>query len=302
MRKWIRCWWKKEVAVFAAMGTILGVVSACGITPGEYGPFILVGITILSLIISSIWTFIVLINANKNSGRDIKNREASRRSLSKEYADKIHKYTYIFRQDLLDYSVSNKKGKNFVSIRVLKGINVSSCVSDGIIYLECSEYKAYCKDIKISAIDLKTMDVLKVEFIDRNETEKYFEFPFKIFFKTPLRKHEEFEIAFSIDMLNELDVLKEDDEIMSISLSRYPKGVDKLEFNVCLNFYPSAVHSEHQRNGVFVYDDNPVVVESYKPITDIEKRFDISWSAEPYIIRWRCRKPKYELYAINYRK
>lgn len=302
MKKWISNWWKKEVAVFATMGTILGVISACGIVPNKFGFAFLIGIIVLSIILSAIWTFISLKASNKSSGRNINDREGARRSLTNKYEDKVHKITRIFRQDLLDYSLTDKVGKNFVSIRIIRGKNASSQVSDGIVYFECTEYKAYCRDIKINAIDLKTMKRLKVEFIDRNEKEKYFEFPFKIFFSTPLQKNDDFEIAFSIDLLNELDVLKEDDEIMSISLSRYSKGVDELEFNVCLNFLPSSVHVEHKKNNVFAYDDSNVSVERYHPVSEIEKMFNIKWSSEPYIIRWRCKKPKYDLYAINYRK
>lgn len=302
MRKWIGKWWKKEIAVFAAMGTIWGVVAACGIVPKGYGLLFLIATIILSIIISGVWTIISVYKSDSKTQLEINHREGSRRSLTNKYKDKKHKYTYIFRQDLLDYSTSNKSGRDFVSIRVLKGRNVSSNASDGIVYFECTEYKTYCKDIKIEAIDVKTSQPLRVEFIDINDNNKYFEFPFKIFFATPLQKDEEFEIAFSISLLNELDVLKEDDEIMSISLSRYSKGVEKIEFNVCLNFQPASVHVEHKKGNIFEYDNNEVKVEQYIPLKEIEKKFDIKWSDIPYIIRWQCRKPKYELYVINYRK
>lgn len=302
MGKWVGKWWKKEIAVFVALGTIWGVVSACGIVPSGYGFFFLIATIILSISISVIWTIASVYKLDNKSRLEIEHREGSRRSLTNKYKDKMHKYTYIFRQDLLDYSTSNKSGRDFVSIRLLKGRNVSSRASDGIIYFECTEYKTYYKDLRVEAVDMKTLKPLRVEFIDINEKDKYFEFPFKIFFATPLQKNEEFEIAFSITLINELDVLKEDDEIMSISLSRYSKGVEKIEFNVCLNFQPSSVHVEHKKRNFFEYDNNKVNVEQYKPLKEIEKRFDIKWSDTPYIIRWQCRKPRHELYVINYRK
>ena len=303
MKKWLGSWWKKEVAIFVAMGTVLGVVSACGIVPIGFELYFLIATVLLSVIISIVWNCISQVSSTHKSTLNLDDREGSRRSLTKKYEDKTHKFTYIFRQDLLDYSVANSVGRDFVSIRVLKGKNISSHVSDGLIYLECTEYKSHYSDIKIQAVDLKTGKNLRVEFIDRNEKDKYFEFPFKIYFATPLKNNEEFEIAFMINLLNELDVLKEDDEIMSISLSRYSKGVDSLEFNVCLNFEPTTVHVEHKKkNGEFELDNNFVEVEEYTPKSDIERMFNINWSGQPYIIRWRCEKPKYELYAINYRK
>lgn len=302
MKKWFSSWWKKEVAVFVAMGTILGVVSACGIVPKD-GEFIFLTLTVVvSIVISTIWTFVSLFNIIQISELSIENREGSRRSVTNKYEDKMHKITYLFRQDLLDYSKQNKIGRNFVSIRVIKGKNVSSQVSDGLIYFECTEYKTYCKNIKIKAIDLKTNKSLRVEFIDIKEKNKYFEFPFKIYFATPLQKNDEFEIAYSIVLIHELDVLKEDDEIMSLSLSRYLKGVDEIEFNVCLNFCPSSVHVEHKVDSGFRYDNSAVSVEKYVPVSKVEKMFDIKWSDEPYIIRWHCKKPKHVLYVINYRK
>lgn len=303
LKKWIKNWWKKEIAVFVAIGTILGVISACGIVPEGFGWIFLFLCLVLSVVISIAWTFICLFCSSHNSTLNISDREGSKRSLTSKYKDKTHKYTYIFRQDLLDYSsTSGKYGRSFISMRILKGKNVSSVVSDGVTYFECTEYKTHCKDIKIKAIDLKTKRPLRVEFLDRNEKDKYYEFPFKIFFATPLKKKERFEIAYLIELPNELEVLKEDDEIMSISLSRYAKGVDELEFNVCLNFFPTAVHAEHKKKSDFVYDSNNVTVELYKPTTEIEKMFDIKWSSDPYIIRWHCNRPKHELYAINYRK
>lgn len=295
-------WWKKEITVFVAIGTILSVIAACGITPKNFEFVFLTLTVVLSIIISAIWTTVSLSDINRKSRLSIENREATRRSVTNKYKDKTHKITYLFRQDLLDYSEKNKKEKNFVSIRIIKGRNVSSQVSDGLIYFECTEYKTYCKNIKIKAIDLKTKKPLKVEFVDINENNKYFGFPFKIFFSTPLQKNDKFEIAYSISLHRELDVLKEDDEIMSISLSRYLKGIDELEFNVCLNFRPSSVHVEHKIGSGFMYNNNDVTIEKYIPSSEIEKMFDINWSEEPYIIRWHCNKPKHILYAINYRK
>ena len=40
----------------------------------------------------------------------------------------------------------------------------------------------------------------------------------------------------------------------------------------------------------------------YAPASEIEKRFDLKWSAQPYQIVWGQDKPEYKLYMINYRR
>lgn len=103
-------------------------------------------------------------------------------------------------------------------------------------------------------------------------------------------------------MNNELDVLRDDDEIMSISLSRYKRGVEELEFNVCLNFEPSSVQVEYLKNKKLYLHNTKAKVKEYVPQTDLENTFTIQWSETPYIIKWKCKNPKCDLYAINYRK
>lgn len=301
-KKFISFLWKKQIAVFAVSATIVGFISAFDIIPEKYGVLCCIMTILLSGSIATVWACQDMRDSSKLT-RKIDDREASKRSLKRGYRDRTHKFFYILRQDLLNYNTAgSNNGNDFVSFRVLKGINASRKPSDGIVYLECTEYKSNVKDIQITAVDLKTKKRLKVVFIDRNDNVKYHEFPFKIYFPAPLQPGEEFEVAYYINLVNELKVLREDDEIMSICLSRYKKGVDELEFNVCLNFDPTSVSIEHMKGNSFYLDESKAIVEKYVPKTELEKSFDIQWSAPPYIIRWRCRKPKYDFYAINYRK
>ena len=298
-------WWKKELTVLATCGAIIGFVNAFGIISSEYGIWHLMATIFLSIIISFIWRAIEVKINNKRlkiTETNIEDREATRRSLFLKHIDQSHRITSLLRQDMLDYADGSIGGRDFVSFRVIEGINESLASTDGFTYVECTEYKCRCKDIKIYAIDLKTNHELRVAFIDRNEHDKYYEFPFKIYYATPLKSGEEFAIAFSIVLTNELDVLKDDGEIMSVSLTRYEKGVDKLYFNVCLNFEPSSAQVEFRDGNDFYLEESPVLIEKYNEVSKIERKFRIKWSSQPYIIRWKCIKPKHKLYVIKYRK
>lgn len=299
-------WWKKQLIVFGIIAGIVGFASAFGIIPEKYGWQFFAGTVFIGFLIAVIWGVIDRIKDGAKTGTNIQNREGTRRSLSDEYVDTHHKIQTLIRQDLLDYVQSNvssrKCGGDFVSFRVIKGKNISKLPTDGFVYLECSEYKLCCKDVIIKAYDLKSNKELRVDFVNRNNDEKYFEFPFKIRFSSPLSPGEEFEIAYQIVLTNELNVLRDDDELMSISLTRYPKGVEELEFNVCLNFEPKSAQAEYRRGDALFLHDTRVSIEKYIPTTDLEKQFAIQWSKQPYIIRWKCHKPHRDLYVIKFRK
>ena len=308
-REWFQYWWKKQLAVLAAFGAVLGFIDAFGVIPEKFGFLFLFLTLLVSVIVASIWAVVdYRKDQERGTGTDtiIKDREGSRRSLSEQYEDTCHRILSILRQDMLDYASDDSlNGRDFVSFRIIKGVNVSKRPTDGFIYFECTEYKCRYKDIKIRAKDVETGEELRVEFLNLNPSEKYFEFPFKIYFRRQLNPDETFHIAFFIDLLNELDVLKKDGEYMSISLSRYLKGVEELQFNVCLNFKPSAVTAEYIPRGLkdkFFLHSSPVIIEEYVPETDLEKEYNIQWSEPPYIIRWKCSNPKHLLYAIKYRK
>ena len=306
MKTLLMYWWKKQLVTFGVIAGIVGFTSAFGIMPEKYGWQFFAGTVFIGFIIAVIWGVIDRIGDGAKTGTNIQNREGTRRSLSNEYVDTHHKIQKLLRQDLLDYIPSKarsiKRGGNFVSFRVIKGKNVSSLPTDGFVYLECSEYKLQCKDVIIKAYDLKSNKELRVDFVNRNNDEKYFEFPFKIRFSAPLSPGEEFEIAYRIILTNELNVLRYDDEHMSISLTRYPRGVEELEFNVCLNFEPKSAQAEYRRGDALFLHNTRVSIEKYVPITDVEKLFTMNWSEQPYIIRWKCHRPHRDLYVIKFRK
>lgn len=89
---------------------------------------------------------------------------------------------------------------------------------------------------------------------------------------------------------------------MSIALVRLAHGVNRLDFNVCLNFEPLAVAGE------FLGDDGrpvPAVpsptIAPYMPEAWYERDLDITWSAQPYAVSWRVDEPKAPMYIIRYR-
>lgn len=300
--------WRKALIVFGTLSAALSFVTI--FFHIAFLPWHFVTITVVGISVAVIWARVESTTKGKRI-LDISERVGSLRSMNDIHSDKCHRFTYIKRQDLLDYKVAQKNnnppssGRDFVSIRFLEGYNASKNPTDGIIYLECSEYKTYSHEVKIAAYDTITEKELKVEFLKLNVKKKYIDFPFKIYFTKPLKQGETFKIAFSITIKNELDVLTADDEIMSICLLRYKKGVERLDFNLCLDFEPQAVNVLSQKRlggNVFDFAGDNFTVEKYTPIDNWERLFDIGWSSQPYIIRWGCVEPRRKFYAINYRK
>lgn len=227
-----------------------------------------------------------------------------------KYSDNSHHYFSILRQDFLDYDLDKqvKTKKDFISFRRFQG-KVVSQKSVGITYVECTAYRVKPSDIKVCAYDLKTNKRLKVIILDLDTNKKSSYFPIFIYFPNMLHTGDKFDISFSVVLPNELKVLDVDDR-MSICLGRINCGVDKLIFNVCLDFEPTLVTvSKHEardfdKNELSLYfiEDNLPTVEKYTNCNEYE-RYEISvgWGTKvPFIIRWECEKPTAFLYAINY--
>jgi len=223
----------------------------------------------------------------------------SSRTNDPKVIDRTHYYFSVFRQDLLDYTQ-----KDYHSIRILKGINKSKTMSDGLIYSESTEYKIAFEHITFKAVDIKTgKDLLVTCLADKKE--KLFTHVFKIHFLHSIKPEEEFEIGYYIKLPEELGVLSEESEMMSISLARITKGVDVLNFNVCLNFQPRSVktYTFDEAKGTFLLNTD-CNVEEYMPHNDIEKMFNIEvdWSSKPYIIKMKHDKPDKNVHIIEYYK
>lgn len=304
--------YKKITTVFIVITTITGFITGFNLIPDNYLILSFIIAIVSWIIISIIWIIISSIyTANKTTDTSIKDRIGSFKSMSPDldvFADKTHKYIYIKRQDLLDYSQMNPNGgRDFVSIREIKIKNVSKFSSSSITYVECTEYKIYSSLINVQAYDIATGKRLKVEFIDCHPEKKYNTFPIKIHFQRPLLPQETYEIVFCINLKNELEVLNEDNEFMSICLHRCIKGVEHLEFNVCLNFEPKAVTIEYskdknEQNMRFKIVKDKPTISKYIPRTKYENQFNINWFSEPYKINWSCNNPNGKIYIIKYRK
>lgn len=72
--------------------------------------------------------------------------QISTRILDEKEYDNIHKFTLIYRQDLLKYDKLN-----YFSFRILKGINVGKSISSYIVCTESTDIPISFNDIKINA-------------------------------------------------------------------------------------------------------------------------------------------------------
>lgn len=177
-------------------------------------------------------------------------REATRQSIAvaPEESDDCHHYSLVHRIDLLEY----KKG-HFFSLRRLVGVNLSGKPSSFLIYRETSEVKLPLRAVPVRALYRTNTGLLQeatVKMVGHDNGGRQFRFPFKIFFPKPIQPDESFDVAYSIMLLGELKVLPKVNELMSISLTRLHKGVDRLVFEVFWDFEPRTVNcAEWQDDG-----------------------------------------------------
>jgi hypothetical protein len=233
-------------------------------------------------------SYLNLMNSRLGSGLSLQ--------VDPDRVDRIHHYSLVERTDLLDYASGD-----FVSARRLTGVNESDLLSAHVVYSESSERKLTFSDVKVTAFDALTREPLIIEPLDDRDL-AMFTHGYKILFGQPLSPGERFDIVYSLTLRGELLDLSPVNEIMSVSLARITRDVEKLRFNVCLNFRPKMVllecfddqGSRVPRKGV-----SPRV-GPYEPSEWYEDLFDIAWSAEPTAIRWECLKPEGALYIINY--
>jgi SIR2-like domain len=214
-----------------------------------------------------------------------------------DHLDTAHSYSLIERTDLLDYMSGN-----FVSIRRLTGVNESERLSSYLVYSESSERKLRFDQTDVQAFDTGLRKPLLVEpFAERSEM--MFTHAFKVFFAKPISPGESFDIVYRITLPGELDVLSPQNEIMSISLSRITRTVEKLSFNVCLSFRPRTVIVEclDDKGARVACKGSAPVIHDYLPREWYEQVLNISWTSLPSIVEWSCMEPDSSLYIVNYR-
>jgi hypothetical protein len=214
-----------------------------------------------------------------------------------EQIDSIHGYSLVERTDLLDYDVGD-----FVSIRRLTGTNQSDLLSASLVYSEASEKKISYSEIKIVAYDIKTRKPLIVESLD-GEDIQMLRHGYRILFNEALSPNESFDIVYRIVLPGELSELSRHDEVMSISLARITRSIEKLRFNVCLNFRPRAVAMEcldSEGNRIATEGAAPKI-EKFEPQQWYEHELNIAWRTPASVIRWEKESPDSKLYIVNYR-
>lgn len=212
------------------------------------------------------------------------------------HVDSAHRYTRVVRHDLLDY-----QSGDFYSLRRLCGVNVTSKPSAGLVYAESSEARITFEQTETRAYDTASRKRLVVEPLLPSNVPLY-QHGFRILFPRAIAPNEEFDITYAIRLPGELAVLSPVEEIMSIALVRWPHGVERLEFKLCLNFEPSSVCGEYLADdGELVQLDDTPSLEPYSPEQWYERDLDIPWSSEPYLISYAVDQPKAPLYTIRYR-
>lgn len=215
----------------------------------------------------------------------------------KDLMDSQHSIALFERMDILDYSTND-----YMSYRIINGKNDSKSNSPFLKYKESTDSKTSAKELIIRAYDLKTGKELKVEFEEKEQ--KVYVHKFKIMFTTPLKSQQEFSIIYFIKIPNELSQLSDNEEMMSISLNRFEKKIEKLRFGVYLDFIPVQIETflRNQNSEAEIIDSIPKLDETGE--VAIDERFKIFMDniSIKSKIQLDVEKPKKETYVIYYRK
>jgi hypothetical protein len=90
---------------------------------------------------------------------------------------------------------------------------------------------------------------------------------------------------------------------MSVSLARITRHIERLRFDVCLNFRPQVARLEclDDQGALVASEDVPPSIGIFEPAEWYEEMLNIDWSAQLAVIRWECLEPGNALYVIHYR-
>lgn len=291
-------------AIFAVMEFLeyFGVFSFSGF--GIKGIISLFVISIIGIICKIIYEKTQTPNDAQNRINEINEKITERIGVlkssekpEKDLMDSQHSIALFERMDILDYSTND-----YMSYRIINGKNDSKSNSPFLKYKESTDSKTSAKELIIKAYDLKTGKELKVEFEEKEN--KVYVHKFKIMFTTPLKPQQEFSIIYFIKIPNELSQLSDNEEMMSISLNRFEKKIEKLRFGVYLDFIPVQIETflRNQNSEAEIIDSIPVLEETEEVF--IDERFKIfmdNISIKSKILL-EVEQPKKETYVIYYRK
>lgn len=291
-------------AIFAVMEFLeyFGVFSFSGF--GIKGIISLFVISIIGIICKIIYEKTQTPNDAKNRINEINEKITERIGVlkssekpEKDLMDSQHSIALFERMDILDYSTND-----YMSYRIINGKNDSKSNSPFLKYKESTDSKTSAKELIIKAYDLKTGKELKVEFEEKEN--KVYVHKFKIMFTMPLKPQQEFSIIYFIKIPNELSQLSDNEEMMSISLNRFEKKIEKLRFGVYLDFIPVQIEAflRNQNSEAEIIDSIPKLDETGEVASDERFKIFMDNISIKSKIQLDVEKPKKETYVIYYRK
>ena len=291
-------------AIFAVMEFLefFGIFSFSGF--GIKGIIALFVISIISIICKIIYEKSQISNDAQSRINEINEKITDRIGVlkssekpDKDLMDSQHSLTLFERMDILDYSTND-----YMSYRIINGKNDSKNNSPFLKYKESTDSKTSAKELIIKAYDLKTGKELKVEFEEKEQ--KVYVHKFKIMFTTPLKPKQEFSIIYFIKIPNELSQLSDNEEMMSVSLNRFEKNIEKLRFGVYLDFIPVQIETflRSQNGDAEIIDSIPELDETGEIVIDERFKIFMDNISIKSKIQLEVEKPKKETYVIYYRK
>lgn len=143
-----------------------------------------------------------------------------------ELVDESHIYRRLRRIDVLDSPNDDWHSHRWVTIE-----NVGATPTTALVHKESGETKITFEDLEAAAF-MRERSGQKLQVEDLNDFQPAMEQKMAIYFPDPLPPGESLTIYYTLSWPNELAHYPHGELDQSISLTRYPLGVDELQFGI----------------------------------------------------------------------
>lgn len=141
--------------------------------------------------------------------------------------DNFHLYKEIKRIDICDFETGVYSSYRWITIQ-----NVCEFSTYSIQHRECGENKVTFEEMKIRAKEIRNGEKEDIVCCSCTPIQPNFIQNVKLYFSKPLQPQDIITIFYRLDWPGDVKYLSENEMSEGISLSRYPRGVEKLIFGV----------------------------------------------------------------------
>lgn len=205
--------------------------------------------------------------------------------------DQDHRYLRLKRIDVLDSDSGNYRSYRWLTVR-----NASSAQTTFLVHQESGENKVPFRKMGVVARscagDSSNLAVSSITPIQPNFCQA-----FKIYFDEPLEPGATMEVFYKLDWPGELESYVEGQASQSVSLTRYERGIDYLEFSI-FDIRRIVDHSLSEVTAMYEEIRSPIRGESMR--IDDEPDLAPLHGRALYGVRYKIPEPTSICYRIAY--